>query len=176
MARVRDRVFAGLGAALFLGSACAVTVFAIWQGSQSSSTPPQPTQQNTCVDNNAEATSPAPEVYKPTGTITALQSTDLTVGTGPAAKAGDCLVVKYYGTLAKDGTKFDENYTSVQGFAFELGKGRVIPGWDQGLVGMQAGGERRLVIPATLGYGNQAVGTIPANSDLVFTVKLLRIQ
>jgi len=84
--------------------------------------------------------------------------------------------MKYYGTLAADGTKFDENFTNATAFAFTLGQGQVIQGWDKGLVGMKAGGMRRLVIPAAQAYGDQAQGSIPANSDLVFVVKLLRIQ
>jgi len=85
--------------------------------------------------------------------------------------------MKYYGTLASDGTMFDENYTKPEGFAFRLGSGQVIKGWDQGLGGMKVGGERRLVIPAALGYGEAgSPPKIPANADLVFVVKLERIQ
>jgi len=134
------------------------------------------TAQHTCTDSQTEPTLDVPEAYKPTGPVTDLQSTDLTNGSGAAAKAGDCLVMKYYGTLAADGTKFDENFTNATAFAFTLGQGQVIQGWDKGLVGMKAGGMRRLVIPAAQAYGDQAQGSIPANSDLVFVVKLLRIQ
>jgi FKBP-type peptidyl-prolyl cis-trans isomerase len=170
---MRERLFAGFGAALFLITASGLTIFVIFAGSNNDDTPPQ---TQTCTENASETPLPAPQIYKPTEPVTSLQKDDLTVGDGATAKAGDCLVVKYYGTLAKDGTKFDENYTSNLGFAFTLGSGQVIPGWDQGLVGMKVGGTRRLVIPAALGYGNQASGSIPANSDLVFVVKLLRIQ
>ncbi|MDP1707068.1 MAG: FKBP-type peptidyl-prolyl cis-trans isomerase, partial [bacterium] len=65
----------------------------------------------------------------------------------------------------------------AEGFTFNLGAGQVIKGWDQGIVGMKEGGKRTLVIPASLAYGNQAVGgVIPANSDLVFQVELLKVQ
>jgi FKBP-type peptidyl-prolyl cis-trans isomerase len=85
--------------------------------------------------------------------------------------------MKYYGTLATTGVKFDENYTEATAFAFTLGGGQVIEGWDKGLVGMKVGGTRRLVIPAAQAYGSQSPSAaIPANSDLVFEVKLLRIQ
>jgi FKBP-type peptidyl-prolyl cis-trans isomerase len=85
--------------------------------------------------------------------------------------------VKYYGTLASNGTKFDENFTDATAFAFKLGQGQVIEGWDKGMVGLKAGGTRRLVIPAAQAYGSQSPSAaIPANSDLVFVVKLLRIQ
>ena len=178
MARVRDRIFAGFGAALFLACACIVTVFAILQSSgDSTNNTANQSQQQTCADNNTEPTLPVPDTYKADGPVASLQTTDLSTGSGPAAKAGDCLVVKYYGTLASNGTKFDEDFTDTTGLAFTLGKGQVIAGWDEGLVGMKAGGMRRLVIPASLAYGNQSPSAaIPANSDLVFVVKLLRIQ
>jgi FKBP-type peptidyl-prolyl cis-trans isomerase len=106
-----------------------------------------------------------------------LQITDLQKGSGPATKDGDCLVVKYYGTLVSNGTEFDENFSKPTAFAFLLGQGQVIKGWDVGMVGMKAGGTRRLVLPAALAYGSQSPSpAIPANSDLVFVVKLLRIQ
>lgn len=176
MTRVRDRVFAGFGAFLFLASACALTIFVIMNpGSNDTAT--NTSQQKTCADSQAETALAAPDVYKPDGAVTELQTADLTNGSGPAAKDGDCLVMKYYGTLASNGTKFDENYTEATGFAFTLGQGQVIQGWDKGLVGMKAGGTRRLVIPAAQAYGDQSPSSaIPANSDLVFVVKLLRIQ
>ncbi len=67
-----------------------------------------------------------PEVYKPEGKVDTLQTTDLQEGTGPAAKAGDCLVMKYQGSLASDGTVFDQNYDKDQGLKFQLGQGQVI--------------------------------------------------
>lgn len=175
MARMRERIFAGFGAFLFLASASALTIFVIMNPG-SDSTANQASQQSACVDNQSEPTLPVPDVYKPAEPVTELQSTDLTQGSGPAAKDGDCLIMKYYGTLASDGTKFDEDFTDTTAFAFTLGQGMVIEGWDKGLVGMKAGGMRRLVIPAAQAYGDQAQGSIPANSDLVFVVKLLRIQ
>jgi peptidylprolyl isomerase len=106
-----------------------------------------------------------------------LQVTDLTVGKGKAAADGGCLTVKYYGTLATTGIVFDEDYTTKTGFMFELGAGKVISGWDQGLVGMKVGGTRRLVIPSSLAYGSQSPSAaIPANSNLVFVVYLVAIK
>lgn len=178
--RKRDRIFAGFGAALFLISACALTVFVIVQyASEGNKTDTAKQDTNTCniqepVASTAEAN---PEVYKPEGAVTSLETTDLTPGTGAEAKAGDCLVMKYYGTLASDGTFFDGNFDKDQALQFTLGKGQVIQGWDQGLVGMKVGGTRRLVIPASLAYGSQSPSAaIPANSDLVFVVKLERIK
>jgi FKBP-type peptidyl-prolyl cis-trans isomerase FkpA len=110
---------------------------------------------------------------QPAASSSGLSVQDTTVGTGAAAQPGDTLTVNYTGKLA-DGTVFD---TSVgkQPFTFTLGAGQVIPGWDQGLVGMQVGGERTLVIPPALAYGAQAVGPIPANSTLTFDVTLISI-
>jgi FKBP-type peptidyl-prolyl cis-trans isomerase len=84
--------------------------------------------------------------------------------------------MKYYGTLASSGTVFDQNFDKPLALQFTLGKGDVIKGWDEGLVGIKTGGTRRIVIPADKGYGAQAAGSIPANSDLVFVVKLESIK
>jgi len=99
---------------------------------------------------------------------------DLVVGVGASAASGDTLTVHYVGTLS-NGTKFDSSYDRGQPFTFRLGAGAVIPGWDQGLVGMRVGGRRRLTIPPHLGYGSRANGPIPANSTLVFEVELVSI-
>ena len=176
MAGVRERVFAWVGVVIVILSALALSGAVIIQQVIADRTASQTPPPLACTDSNTEPSYAAPEPYIPAGQVSNLQITDVTNGTGQTAKAGDCLVVKYYGTLASDGTKFDENYTSSTAFAFTLGQGEVIQGWDQGLVGMKVGGERRLVIPASLAYGNQANGNIPANSALVFYVKLLRIQ
>jgi peptidylprolyl isomerase len=176
--RLRDRIFAGFGAVLFLASAVAVSAYYVATShGDNSNANPQASQQNACTDTQTEPTFAAPEAYKPEGTVSELQATDIQAGNGQAAKDGDCLVMKYYGTLATTGVKFDENYTDASAFAFKLGQGQVIEGWDKGLVGMKVGGTRRLVIPAAQAYGSQSPSAaIPANSDLVFEVKLLRIQ
>lgn len=171
---------------LFVVTGLGVGVVAFWQATHqpkdntSQTTPPPPsTADNSCAggtEANVEKL-PLPDVYKPTGKVDQLQTTDLQQGTGQAAKDGDCLIMKYYGTLASNGQKFDENYDTAEGFRFKLGQGEVIQGWDQGLVGMKIGGVRRLVIPASLAYGSQGSGsTIPPNSDLVFVVKLEKIK
>lgn len=106
-----------------------------------------------------------------------LQITDTEPGSGAAAEAGDTVTVHYVGTL-NNGSVFDASRNhGEQGFSFTLGAGQVIAGWDQGLLGMREGGKRKLVIPASLGYGNQAIGNIiPANSTLIFEVEMLSIQ
>ena len=105
-----------------------------------------------------------------------VESTDLKVGTGKAAASGNKITVNYIGTL-KDGTKFDSSYDSGRPFSFSLGAGEVIPGWDQGVVGMREGGKRKLIIPATLAYGDQSPSPkIPPNSDLIFEIELISVK
>lgn len=179
--KMRDRIFAGLGAVLFLVTASAFTIMVIWDGLQNRSQTSDTANSSTVsceIDGSVSSTEilPVPEAYTTSDVVTDLKTEDLEVGTGVTAKAGDCLQMKYYGTLASAGTMFDENYTKSNLLQFKLGAGQVIKGWDQGLVGIKEGGTRRVVIPASLGYGAQAQGSIPANSDLVFVVKLVKIK
>lgn len=95
-------------------------------------------------------------------------------GTGPACKAGQKVGMRYVGKLT-NGKVFDQ-CTSGKPFYFKLGKGEVIKGWDEGVKGMRVGAERRLTCPAKLAYGNQKLPGIPANSTLVFDVKLVEIK
>lgn len=105
-----------------------------------------------------------------------LKIEDLVVGTGPTAKKGDRVTVDYTGWLT-DGTKFDSSLDRNQPFAFTLGAGQVIAGWDQGVAGMMVGGKRKLTIPPELGYGAKgAGGTIPPNATLVFEVEMKKIN
>ena len=108
-------------------------------------------------------------------TPSGLRITDITVGKGPEAKAGQTVVVNYRGTL-ENGKEFDSSYGRGP-FSFPLGAGRVIQGWDEGVAGMQVGGKRKLVIPPDLGYGQRgAGGVIPPNATLIFEVELLEIK
>ncbi len=100
---------------------------------------------------------------------------DVVAGTGETARNGDMVTVNYKGAL-DDGAVFDSSYTRGTPFTFTLGAGQVIQGWDLGLVGMKVGGTRTLVIPPDLGYGTKAVGPIPANATLHFTVELLKVE
>lgn len=102
-----------------------------------------------------------------------LYTQDLTVGTGAEALVNRNLQVNYSGWLP-DGRLFDTSLaTGRTPFAFTLGRGRVIAGWDEGLVGMKVGGKRRLVLPSSLGYGEQGTDGIPPHSVLIFDVELL---
>lgn len=107
-------------------------------------------------------------------TASGLTIEDNKVGSGPAAKAGQRVQMRYIGRL-QNGKIFDQN-TKGAPFSFKLGKQEVIKGWDEGIAGMQVGGERKLVIPPQLAYGKQAISGIPPNSTLTFEVKLLAIK
>ncbi len=101
---------------------------------------------------------------------------DTSIGTGAAVKSGDTVTVHYVGTLT-DGTEFDSSRKHGQPFTFEVGKGRVIKGWDQGLVGMKVGGRRKLTIPPDLAYGDRGMSSvIPPKSTLLFDIELLSIK
>ena len=119
-----------------------------------------------------------PKVQVPDGPPPSkLQVKDITEGSGPEAKAGDNLSMQYVGVVYKTGKEFDASWDRGQPFDFTLGQGSVIPGWDQGIVGMKAGGRRELIIPPDLGYG--ATGSppsIPPNATLVFVVDLISIN
>jgi FKBP-type peptidyl-prolyl cis-trans isomerase len=97
------------------------------------------------------------------------------VGTGPAVEYCRAVAVHYTGFLA-NGAKFDSSRDSGRPFAFTPGFREVVPGFEQGIVGMKVGGTRRIIIPPSLGYGNQAQGPIPANSTLVFDIEVLAVQ
>ena len=108
-------------------------------------------------------------------TASGLKITELSVGDGAEASAGQTVVVHYRGTL-ENGKQFDASYDRVTPFSFPLGAGRVIKGWDEGVVGMKVGGKRKLVIPPDLAYGSRgAGGGIPPNATLTFEVELLDI-
>lgn len=100
---------------------------------------------------------------------------DKKIGTGPAAKRGDRVGMRYIGKLQKDGKVFDSNKKGKP-FTFKLGTGEVIKGWDVGIAGMCAGGERRITVPASLAYGSKSLPGIPSNSTLIFDVKCLEIK
>ena len=97
---------------------------------------------------------------------------EFVIGEGALAVKGGEVEVHYTGYLT-DGTVFDSSVPRKRPFTFELGGGRVIKGWDEGVAGMKVGGKRKLVIPAAMGYGERRAGKIPPNSTLIFTIELL---
>jgi peptidylprolyl isomerase len=153
------------------------------------SVPGESSQQSTSASSapsstsSSDSESSAPSLPSPSnfsvydqykGNATALYQ-DVIPGTGAAIQKGSVVTVQYKGYLT-DGTEFDESYARGKAFTFTEGAGTVIPGWEEGLYGMKAGGQRRLIVPPSQGYGAVAHGPIPANSVLVFDVVLVSVQ
>lgn len=127
---------------------------------------------------NAEDLEKKPGIPKPSGEPgDKLVVKDLVVGEGPSVKSGDALTVRYVGVSYSTGKEFDASWkTDENAFPFTLGEGAVIQGWDQGIVGMKAGGRRQLVIPPDLGYGEEGSGPdIKGGETLIFVVDLKKI-
>lgn len=153
----------------------------------------EPPKEEAIQAESAQAAAPASAQPAPTATAAAkpaetqkpaeappsnekLEMKDLVVGKGTEAKAGDSIKVHYVGTLP-DGKEFDSSKKANKPFEFELGAGRVIKGWDQGVAGMKIGGKRKLTVPPSLGYGARGFPpVIPPNSTLIFEVELLEVK
>ena len=118
---------------------------------------------------NSPSTPPVP-------TITELQGQDILEGTGSAqVKGGDTIIVHYTGYFL-DGKKFDSSYDNNQPLTIVVGKGQLIQGFEQGVIGMKLGGQRRIIIPSSLAYGEQGSGAIPPNTPIAFDIELLEIS
>ncbi|HEX8182393.1 MAG TPA: FKBP-type peptidyl-prolyl cis-trans isomerase [Candidatus Saccharimonadales bacterium] len=173
---VRDRAFALSGAILFFVTSIALTVVVIAQIIQENNQKKQ--TANTAVTDQKPQAGKLQGTklagFTPVASVTEIQSTDLTPGTGAEITSVDnTITADYTGALAKDGTIFESSLDAGQPFTRKLSE--VIPGWQTGMIGMKEGGKRRLVIPAAQAYGEQATGSIPANSDLVFDITLQKV-
>lgn len=113
-----------------------------------------------------------PSSGKEITTASGLKYVDIMAGQGPNPTKGQTVTVHYTGKL-ENGTVFDSSVEQGQPIEFPIGTGRVIKGWDEGLMTMKVGGKRRLIIPSSLGYGARGQGKIPPNSTLIFDVELL---
>jgi len=127
------------------------------------------TEENTTGSDNASRENP----YD--AKVTELVIETVEEGEGAESKDGDTLSVHYTGTLM-DGSKFDSSVDRGTPFEFQLGAGRVIQGWEEGMKGMKVGEKRKLTIPSKMGYGENGSQTIPSNSPLLFDVELLEIK
>jgi peptidylprolyl isomerase len=117
-----------------------------------------------------------PKITVPTAAAPkSLQTKDIVTGTGATAAAGDTVTVNYVGALYTNGKVFDSSWSRGQTLTEQLVPGGLIQGWIDGIPGMKVGGRRELIIPPALAYKNQANGTIPANSTLIFIVDLLKV-
>lgn len=127
---------------------------------------------------SAGPATPPPVTTTPVKLADGLQYIDIKQGTGSAAQTGSNVSVQYTGWLKSSNKKFDSSYDhGGQPLPVTIGQQQVIPGFDEGLIGMKVGGTRRLIIPAALGYGPQGQPpTIPANADLIFDITVVSIQ
>jgi peptidylprolyl isomerase len=167
---------AGLGMAACGSSSSSSTTTT--SGASATTTSPSTASLGTISDPSAAGTlGTEPTITVPPGAPpTQLESKDLIVGTGATAKAGDTVSVQYVGVAYSSGKVFDSSWSRHEPFQFTLGEGQVISGWDQGVVGMQVGGRRELIIPPNLAYGAQSPGAgIAANDTLIFIVDLQKI-
>jgi FKBP-type peptidyl-prolyl cis-trans isomerase len=157
---------AALAAVALLGTAC----------SQATTTAPQSAAPAGSQPAASTTTSEAAAAPAPSPAPAQLDIKDTKVGKGKAAKVGDTVTVDYTGWLT-DGTKFDSSIDRKQPFQFKVGAGDVIEGWDKGVPGMKVGGTRVLIIPGSMGYGEQgSPPVIPPNATLKFEIKLLSID
>jgi peptidylprolyl isomerase len=141
--------------------------------SEKSATPTTDTTATVAAPERSKPRVRVPEAPPPKKLVTR----DLIEGKGDAARSGDQVTVQYVGVDYKTGKQFDASWDRREPFPFQLGAGQVIPGWDEGVEGMRAGGRRELIIPPRLAYGRQ--GQPPAirpNATLVFVVDLVRID
>ncbi|MGO8870992.1 MAG: FKBP-type peptidyl-prolyl cis-trans isomerase [Acidimicrobiales bacterium] len=176
MSRVRTWSIVMLSAAALALAGCSSTSSATTTAAgQSAPTatvstiPPQ--ERSPAGTSGTEPTVTVPSEAPPTQ----LESSDLIIGTGPAVKDGDTVSVQYVLATYSSGKTIQSSWDG-QPFSFTLGKGQVIKGWDEGVVGMKAGGRRELIIPASLGYGASSPGAgIAPNDTLVFIVDLQKI-
>lgn len=132
-----------------------------------------------CERDNKETTNQVEQTQlsENSNNIEQLELITITPGSGPKANKGDTVLVHYEGKLISNGQVFDSSYERGQEFSFVLGQGRVIKGWDEGVLGMQVGETRTLKIPSSMAYGTRgAGGVIPPNADLEFKVELVKIN
>lgn len=150
-----------------IGIVCLLLVFVVLAVAALRSKP-QPTQDTSAA--------PTPTVAVAPLDVEELEIEEVKVGTGSAVKSGDIVTVHYLGTLL-DGTKFDSSYDRGEPFTTTIGTGAVIKGWDEGLIGMQIGGKRKLTIPSSLGYGDTGAGRIiPPGAGLIFEIELVDVK
>jgi FKBP-type peptidyl-prolyl cis-trans isomerase FkpA len=109
-----------------------------------------------------------------TTTSNGLTIEDIVIGNGTEIKSGNTIKMHYLGKLST-GEKFDSSYDRNEPFTTEIGTGKVIKGWDEGVPGMKVGGKRKLTIPSALGYGERGIGPIPGNATLIFEVEAVEV-
>jgi FKBP-type peptidyl-prolyl cis-trans isomerase len=185
VAKPHERVFALVAALLFFVTTVAFSAVVIWQIRQDSKNNQQTKDVNQQLQDQLNQQNQQPQEGKLAGTklenftpvsqVDSLQIVDLKEGAGEVVKEGATVTAHYTGALAKDGTIFESSKDSGQPATFPLGQ--VIQGWQKGVPGMKVGGTRRLIIPASLAYGEQgSPPKIGPNEPLVFDIELISIQ
>ncbi len=171
------RIFILVIVVTFFVSSFALSAMVIWEqfvkkdDTSKATTTAQSSDENKPKEGALQGTKLAD--FTPVEKVDALQIIDLKEGDGETVAAGATVTAHYTGALAKDGTIFQSSHDMGQPIAFPLDG--VIKGWQDGVPGMKVGGKRRLLIPAEQAYGSQAQNGIPANSDLVFDIELVKI-
>lgn len=176
MAQKRERIIAGFFAGIFLLTSSALTIMIGWQAYQDNKAKKSQKEllkTEKKVDLNNKLQGKQLDNFTPTASIPELQKIDSKAGNGKEVKAGDTVTVNYTGALASNGKIFESSIDNGRPLTIPLNS--VIAGWSQGLPGMKEGGTRRLLIPSSMAYGSSASSAIPANSDLVFDVTLIKI-
>ncbi len=164
----------GIGAIATVG----VAVLVAWLGGAFDGDDTEAAENQVIDDASTEVlpTPPKPDVELPDSIPTSLVVTDIVEGDGVEAQVGDTVVVHYVGVRTEDGTEFDNSYDRGQPFPVVLGSGSVIQGWEQGLIGAQAGDQRQLDIPAELAYGDTPRGDIiQAGDALTFVIDVVAV-
>lgn len=172
----------GLRIALLIGAVVVlVGAIKLFGGDDSEATTPTTSTvaeaATTTIDPNAPTTTtpPKPEVSIPAAPVTELKLTTITEGSGPKAAAGDTIEVHYIGYTSVDGEVFDNSYDTGSPYPVVLGTGSVIQGWDEGLIGTQAGGRYQLDIPVELAYGADAAAQGRPEGALSFIVDIMSV-
>jgi FKBP-type peptidyl-prolyl cis-trans isomerase FkpA len=178
---IRRTAFAALVLAAFAASAGAQDTAAQQQDPSKPTTQPAPEQQT--VPQATQPQTPQAEPVAPAVPTPQVEIIDRVVGKGKEATPGSMVYVHYTGWLHKPlapkqrGKKFDSSLDRGEPLEFQLGAGRVIKGWDQGVAGMKVGGKRTLIIPSVLAYGKRGGGgLIPPDADLIFDVELVNVK
>lgn len=167
-----QRVFILVIVVVFFLTSVTATIYIIYDAARNND--PQSALQNQTQQEGNKLAGTKLTNYAPVEKVDQLQKIDLVPGTGAEAGANATVTAHYTGALAKDGTIFESSKDGGQPFTSPLAD--LIPGWQQGIPGMKAGGTRRLLIPANLAYGAQASEKIPANSDLIFDIELIETK
>ena len=143
--------------------------------SRATQEPPRPAPLGPPSPAGASVPQAAAKGGKVVTTASGLKYQDIVVGTGARPQPGRTVTVHYIGTFP-DGSKFDSSRDRGEPYAFTIGRGEVIPGWDEGVMSMKVGGRRKLTVPANLAYGPEGRSGIPPNATLLFDVELLDVQ